>query len=303
MKTISVKEAAEALGVSPRAVQYKLQNGDLKGTRTKNQYGVAEWRVWPTKEIAEALSVKRGEIRDPINFAPNEETFEAEEISYNAFDDTAPGEPANWRQIEMERLELLAEKLVKPLTERLEAQAIALREQEKIIDDQSRQLRLLPDLQKQAENERKAAEEERQAAELRELEAEALRKQISAIQEKDQMEIERLNKIEKEIIPELQHQLEQERLQTEEKLAASQRQLEILAREKREVEESKGRIEELKRQSQEELERLKEEKEAQVTAVREQLRTLSATVEQLNRPWWKKFFLPAPSPPAESQET
>jgi len=183
VKTISVKEAAEALGVSPRAVQYKLQNGDLKGTRTKNQYGVDEWRVWPNKQISEALSQKQGGksegSADAINFSPNEsETVEAEEVTLNEGEEVFD-EPSTWRQVEMERLELMAEKLVKPLAERLEAQAVALREQENIIEDQKRQLRLLPDLQKQAETERKEAE-------LRALEVEALNKQIAAIESEKQ---------------------------------------------------------------------------------------------------------------------
>lgn len=193
MKTISVKEAAEALGVSPRAVQYKLQNGDLKGTRTKNQYGVAEWRVWPNKEISEALSQKQGakaeNSADPINFSPSEsEAVDAEEVSFNEGEEVFD-EPTNWRQVEMERLELMAEKLVKPLAERIEAQAVALREQENIIEDQKRQLRLLPDLQKQAEDERKAAE-------LGVLENEALKKQISALQEEQEAKEAKLEKVE-----------------------------------------------------------------------------------------------------------
>lgn len=177
MKTISVKEAAEALGLSTRAIQYKLQNGDLKGTRQKNQYGVAEWRVWPNKEIAEAVAKKKGDtVDEAINFAPSDaEAIDAEEVAFNDSEEPLD-EPSNWRQVEMERLELMAEKLVKPLAERIEAQAVALREQEKVIEDQKRQLRLLPDLQKQAEEERKAAE-------LRALETEALRKQIDAMSE------------------------------------------------------------------------------------------------------------------------
>lgn len=220
MKTISVKEAAEALGVSPRAVQYKLQNGDLKGTRTKNQYGVAEWRVWPNKEISEALSQKQGgkseSAADAINFSPNEsETVEAEEVAYNEGDEVFD-EPSNWRQVEIERLELMAEKLVKPLAERIEAQAVALREQENIIEDQKRQLRLLPDLQKQAEDERKASE-------LRALEVEALNKQILAMEEEKQA-------------------------------------LEAKANE--------------------------------AASLAQDLQALKSTVEELQKPWWKKWFLP-----------
>lgn len=225
MKTISVKEAAMALGVSPRAVQYKLQNGDLKGTRTKNQYGVAEWRVWPTKEIAEALSSKQGDKADPINFSPEEsETIEAEEVTYDEADGDLD-EPTNWRQVEMERLELMAEKLVKPLAERLEAQAVALREQEKVIEDQNRQLRLLPDLQKQAEDERKAAE-------LRALESEALKKQIAALEDERQM---------------------------------------------------------------------LEAKASEATGLANDVQLLKKTVEELKKPWWKKWFLIQPEQETDGQ--
>lgn len=217
MKTISVKEAAEALGLSTRAIQYKLQNGDLKGTRTKNQYGVAEWRVWPNKDIAEAISKKKGDtVDDEINFSPADaEAIEAEEVQFNETEEE-PDQPSNWRQVEMERLELMAEKLVKPLAERIEAQAVALSEQEKVIEDQKRQLRLLPDLQKQAEEERKAAD-------LRALEVEALNKQIAAIQD--------------------------EKLELEQKVQ-------------------------------------------EASAMSADLQALKAKVDELQKPWWKKWFYP-----------
>lgn len=178
VKPISVKEAAEALGCSTRSVQYKLQNGDLKGIQQKNQYGVKEWRVWPTKEIADKLAAKRGQAA--MNFAPEgTENVHAEEVFVE--EETVESEPTNWQELgreridlERERMEMMAQALVKPLTERIEAQAVALRDQEQIIEDQKRQLRLLPDLQKHVEEERKAAE-------LKALEAEALRKQIEAM--------------------------------------------------------------------------------------------------------------------------
>jgi len=226
MKTISVKEAAEALGIGPRAVQYKLQNGDLKGTRTKNQYGVHEWRVWPNKEIAEALKEKHGDrgefTTDSMNFSPNEiETVEAEEISVTKSADGLD-EPTSWRQVEMERLEIMAEKLIKPLAARIETQAVALREQEIVIEDQKRQLRLLPDFQKQAEDERKAAE-------MRALEVEALNKQVAAME-------------------------------------AEKQHLEAKANE--------------------------------ATALSGDLQKLKATVEELQKPWWKKWFAAGVDPTA-----
>lgn len=188
MKTISVKEAAEALGVSPRSIQYKLQNGDLKGTRTKNQYGVAEWRVWPTKEIAEALAAKTGQksaVDESIDFSP-QEAIDAETVELD--DAQERDSPAGWRQTEIERLELLAEKLVKPLTEKIAAQAMTINAQEQQIEEQKRQIRLLPDLERRAEEERKAAE-------LRAMEVQALNKQIAALEEERKTQDSKLEKV------------------------------------------------------------------------------------------------------------
>jgi hypothetical protein len=178
MKTISVKQAAELLGVTTRTVQYKLQNGDLKGNRAKNQFGVLEWRVYPNKEIQQAAASKSADVPEntKLDFQPDAEyadTIDAEEVSYDA-----PSEadaPSSWRDIEMERLEIMAEKIMKPLMERLEAQTVTLTEQQKLIEDQKRQLLLLPDFQKQAA-------EERQTAQNRSFEVEALRKQVEALE-------------------------------------------------------------------------------------------------------------------------
>jgi hypothetical protein len=82
--------------------------------------------------------------------------------------------------------QLIVEQCVRPLVEEVKAQALALAEKDRIIEDQSRQLRLLPDFQKRAEDEKARAEEERKAAELRALEIEALNKQVAAMEEEKQ---------------------------------------------------------------------------------------------------------------------
>lgn len=61
-----------------------------------------------------------------------------------------------------------------PLVKRVEEMAVALREQDRVIEDQKRELRLLPDLQSREQEERKARE-------LAELEKEALHKQIELV--------------------------------------------------------------------------------------------------------------------------
>jgi excisionase family DNA binding protein len=174
MKTISVKEAAALLGVTTRTVQYKLQNGDLKGNRAKNQFGVLEWRIYPNKEIQQAASTQAANNleENKLYFEPEEEyveTIDAEEVIASS------DAPTSWRDVEMERLEIMAEKLMKPLAQRLEAQAVAITEQQKIIEDQKRQLLLLPDLQKQAQEERKTAQDKI-------FEVESLKKQIAALE-------------------------------------------------------------------------------------------------------------------------
>jgi hypothetical protein len=191
VKTISVKEAAQALGLTTRSVQYKLQNGELKGTRQKNQYGVMEWRVWPTKEIAEGLPKAGSEAASSggtINFSPvSGEAVDAETVDFQETED-AGGGPADWQKMEMERLEIMAEKLMKPLAERLEYQAKVIGDQQRMIEDQRRQILLLPDLQKQAEESRKTSE-------TAHLENEALKKQILAMEEENAAREHELGKV------------------------------------------------------------------------------------------------------------
>jgi hypothetical protein len=174
VKTISVKEVALALGVTPRAVIYKLQNGDLKGTRTPNQYGVQEWRIYPNKQIVEGLQKNAPSVAEPINFNPEEAidvTIEAEKVEEEESgqaQDLATSMPVQFRT--------LVEECVRPLVEELKKQTTLLVAKESLIQDQSRQLRLLPDLEKRAE-------EDRLAAQQRTFEIEALKKQISALEE------------------------------------------------------------------------------------------------------------------------
>lgn len=139
--------------------------------------------------------------------------------------------------------------------EKLEEKDQLIGEYRAEIAEKDRQLKLLPDLQKQATEEmRQQAEAVRKAAELKELEAEALRKQVDAMQIK-QTEVE----LAKQKIAELE----------------------------------KSQAESL-RKAEEEIQRLTEEKEAHAKAVQEQLEALSATVQELQKPkpsWFEKWFL------------
>lgn len=172
MKTISINEAAEALGVTPGTIQLKLQRGDLKGTRSKNHLGVTEWRVFLSQKHSsnipgsELISFSPKDIIEPSDFdGPDREE-----------------EMRAWRQAEMERLDLIAQTLLKPLTDKIEAQAIALREQSLIIEEQSQKLRLLPDLEKRAREESEAAKMERECVEVLQSEIATLNEQLKSAQ-------------------------------------------------------------------------------------------------------------------------
>jgi hypothetical protein len=171
MRTISVKEAAQALGLTNRAVIYRLEKGDLRGHQSPNPYGVNEWRIYPTKEIAQKLKIKEGDSPE-IDFAPQEEAIDAETVSEET--NEVPPHQA-WVEAERQHMRMIAEEMMKPLLE-------TIRDQERQLEDQSRQIKLLPDFEKQAEKERKAVE-------AKELEAQALRKQIAALKaEQDEAE-------------------------------------------------------------------------------------------------------------------
>jgi len=175
VRTISVKEAASALSITPRAVTYRLEKGSLKGTLTKNDFGVPEWRIYPNKEILKGLSENSAVQPGDTSFEPSD-VVEAEAVeSTEKPDGTQAGEQRAFTA----EFQTIVEQCVRPLVEEVKAQALALAEKDRIIDEQGRQLRLLPDLRRQAEDESKAAE-------LRALEIEALKKQIDAIEEEKQ---------------------------------------------------------------------------------------------------------------------
>lgn len=241
MRTISVKEASAALGITPRAVTYRLEKGQLKGTLSKNEFGVPEWRIYPNKEILTGLNQLNSGTEESINFEPSD-VVEAETV----------GSPHSEQEVNTHAVnfQAIVEQCVRPLVAEVKAQALALAEKDRIIEEQGRQLRLLPDLQKQAEKERILAEEERRAAQLRAHEAEALRKQIVAIeQEKEKKEAEAAEALR------AAEELKVQSAELTEQLAAE-------AEEKKRVDE-------------------------QLAEMKTHLEALTAKVE---RSWWKKFF-------------
>jgi DNA repair exonuclease SbcCD ATPase subunit len=228
---VTVAEAAAALGIDERTVREKLSKEEWKGE--KRMIGMKEKWFMHRGELdrqVERLRIMRPQER--VSTHGMESVFESEETIDTQTVDAQSVEVQSGNQTS-EKISIAIDDVLTKLTEQFSRQLHAEKEViftlKKELEEKDRQLRLLPDLQKRAE-------EERQAAELKELEAEALRKQIVA-------------------------------MEAEQQQAAESR-----------------------RTAEEEIARLTEEKEAQAKAVQEQLQALSATVQELKNPWWKKWF-------------
>ncbi|MBZ0188623.1 MAG: hypothetical protein K8F91_20425 [Candidatus Obscuribacterales bacterium] len=347
MKTISVREAAEALGLTTRAVLYRREKGQLKGILTKNN-GIDEYRIYPNKEIMEGLRrmgsplvsdnelLSEEEGSEPaqasVATAPEVETLAArlEELEA-AFKRSSVEEPGTAREPEERRvlddadhidvdvdivgesshaseenkdpstsegaekeqksgvdgiLDHIWDNLISRYQAVIEQKDQLIGSLETELADKDRQLKLLPDKQsKEIEEERQRAEQERRNAQrtARELEEERIRRE----EERARGEAERKR------AEENAREVEQERLRAEEEkkkaelkeleIQALRKQVEVVSGLKESTEASRLAI-------QEELDRIKREKEEKERAVQEELQSLASKLEEMKRPWYKKWF-------------
>lgn len=282
---LSVDETAEILRTTDRTVRRMLNDGRLAGSQHMDK-GKLVWRVHATKEILQKLETTYKDNGISL------EAIDAEEIEDQSEPEASASEQAgNWQEATRKQasgaVDEFWNQIAGKFIERLEVKDQLIGEMRKDLAEKERQLRLLPDLEKQAEEERKATE-------IKELEAQALRKQIAALKEaaaetelKARRETERLNqleKLEKEVLPDLQVQLEQEKIQKQAELVRAQEESQKL------VEALERTLSENKRLADEELERLRKEKDVQAQAIQEQLQLISSKLEKSQEPWWKKWL-------------
>ena len=221
---LSVKEAAEALRIDERSVRDRLANGTLKGEKKQIGLR-DKWFVYAgaiTSALAKqddmhfigssvsvqdvesynavdasSIVVQNREEESFIHSRPAPQPIEPEDATYGTLDDVRlqqAKEPikADWRAESQPNLQSLADAFMKPLLEKVAAQERALVEQaalvaaqQKEIEEQKIQLRLLPDLEQKARQEAEAAK----AAELKIHEAAALQKQADLLAEKKAREL------------------------------------------------------------------------------------------------------------------
>lgn len=219
---VTVAEAASALNIDERTVRDKLSKEEWKGE--KRMIGMKEkWFMY------------RGELErqlERLRIARPQERMSTQGLDDVFFDDSASAQAIDAQTVEVQEsakinadLNLVIDQVLTKITEQFSKQLDAEKEAvfalRRELEEKDRQLRLLPDLEKRAEVERKLAEEERRGAELRALEIEALNKQISAM--------------------------------TDERVAL-------------------------------------EAKAAEASELASDLKALKATVEELKKPWWKKWL-------------
>ncbi|MBS2009928.1 MAG: hypothetical protein JST01_22955 [Cyanobacteria bacterium SZAS TMP-1] len=261
MKNVTVREVAKALGLTKRAIMYRLEDGRLKGVRVKNDNGQTEWRVYPTKEIIDALN-KLAEA-NPTTEAIASEVDEVIDADIELDDDVdAIANVQEWEERQKAQMKAMAEEFMRPLLERFDAQSRALANKEREIEELK--IKLLPDLQKRAE-------EERQAAEAKELEVIALQKQLDAVREAEEL---------KQATIASENQALKSQMQEIEARAEEERRAKEAAAEKVVVLESK--VPDLESKLAQEIAgkvKLEEEKNA-----------LQAALDAKNKPWWQKMW-------------
>lgn len=240
---------------------YRLEDGRLKGVRVKNENGQTEWRVYPTKEIIEALN--KLAAANPTNETVTPEVDDIVEADFETEDESETLKNVQeWEERQKAQMKAMAEEFMRPLLERFDAQARALANKEREIEELK--IKLLPDLQKRAEEERKAAE-------AKELEVIALQKQLDAVREAEELKqaaIANENQALKGKVQEIEARAEEERLAKE---AAAEKVVEL-----------ETKVPDLESKLAQEI--------ADKAKLEEEKAALQAALEAKNKSWWKKFF-------------
>jgi len=261
LKNVTVREVAQALGLTKRAIMYRLEDGRLKGVRVKNENGQTEWRVYPTKEIIEALN--KLAAANPTTEAVTPEVDDIVDADVELEDDSETSNNVQeWEERQKAQMKAMAEEFMRPLLERFDAQSRALANKEREIEELK--IKLLPDLQKRAEEERKAAEQ-------KELEVIALQKQLDAVREAEEQKqalIASENQALKGQVQEIEARIEEERLAKE---AAAEK-----------VAELESKVPDLESKLAQEL--------ADKAKLEEEKAALQAALDAKNKSWWQKLF-------------
>lgn len=276
MKNVTVREVAEALGLTKRAIMYRLEDGRLKGVRVKNENGQSEWRIYPTKEITEALNklAEANPTTEPAK-AILEEVVDAD---FDLSEEENEGEvasPRSWTEVQRAQVKAMAEEFMQPLMERLDAQSRALASKDRQIAEL--QIKLLPDLEKKAEDERKLAE-------AKELEIIALQKVLEA-----KASVEKENEVLKGHVEVIESRSEQVRREKEVEVASLAADLAAKEQALKEAEAVSEKVVELESKLPD-LESKLAQEIADKARLEEEKAALQAALDAKSKSWFQKLF-------------
>ncbi len=183
---VSVKVAADLLRLDKKSVRERLLNGQLSGV--KKTIGSREKWFVHSAAVETLLEERRTQI--PANTAPHIITATAVEDVENVEEaeehrrDPSTFSRGQWYQEDRRRIDAIVEQMIKPLLDKCANQADVMATQEKTIEEQKLQLRLLPDLQADSQRAYLLQEEVLNLQQSNAETATALQKEIEQLKEK-----------------------------------------------------------------------------------------------------------------------
>jgi hypothetical protein len=132
-----------------------LATNELKGKRVNNQYGVSEWRVWPNRDIEE--KAKAIGLFDELNSDSPSEQFQGGDSSAVLEAEMVEVDGAYFEEAQSPVMTIIRE-MSQQFAEQLSKEKQLNFQLQRELEDKDRQLKLLPDFQKQAEERRLEAE-------------------------------------------------------------------------------------------------------------------------------------------------
>jgi hypothetical protein len=174
---LSVREAASALGIDERTVREKLSSQQWKGE--KRLVGMKEkWFMYRGELERQLDRLKISKPQERVSTQGMDTVFETDQFEPQTIDAQMVDVGQNIGVTAAANIAIddLLLKLAQQFSKQLHAEKEVIFTLQRELADKDRQLRLLPDIQKRAEEDRKSAE-------LKALESEALRKQIAALAE------------------------------------------------------------------------------------------------------------------------
>jgi chromosome segregation ATPase len=198
---VSLRELSLKEGLAEESIRRHLETGNIKGEKRNNWFR-DEWfiatdevdRVRLNPEFKTTRQRLREERAAKRSAAKVDPTLSNSTLSSLLGPDVKAdaGAAPSWQNDYRQRVKIIAEELVRPLLERLEAQAVLLEQKERLLAEQGAYLRRLPDFKKQAESQRMLLEEKDQAVD-------ALKQRLQTAEEREHQSEVQLNEVEQEL--------------------------------------------------------------------------------------------------------